>query len=387
VAAASVLWYIFPATWWEALIWITEVLIVFYFVFRSRRSLVSATRWINLISATIAIALIFYIVQGHPARAGGETVDLQADDPPDIYLIILDSYGRGDVLQEAFDYDNSGFLASLRRRGFSVDDCATSNYPQTDYSLASLLMMDYIEATDREDVIEMIRHSTVRTSLEEAGYETVAFETGFRWTEILDADRYMTPAATGSNLNEFEAVFLDRTPLRLLNAWMGVHTLYGDLFRERTRYILEELPQVARIDGAQFIFAHIIPPHPPFVFSADGSDADFYAYLTAGGENHEAYTTEAYRDGYTEQVSYLNGALLPVLDQLLASEPQPIIILMGDHGPWKVDGEQMYQTLAAYYGVEPRPCSSHVNIFREGFNQRFGASLELLPDEQRTTPP
>jgi len=38
----------------------------------------------------------------------------------DVYYIILDGYGRKDVLQEYFDYDNSEFINFLRNQGFYV---------------------------------------------------------------------------------------------------------------------------------------------------------------------------------------------------------------------------------------------------------------------------
>jgi len=32
------------------------------------------------------------------------------ENPPDVYYIILDSYGRADLLEMAYDYDNTEFL-------------------------------------------------------------------------------------------------------------------------------------------------------------------------------------------------------------------------------------------------------------------------------------
>ncbi len=64
---------------------------------------------------------------------------------PDIYYIILDGYGRSDVLQRYYDFDNAEFLEGLRHRGFYVADKSSTNYPYTAHSLSSSLNMRYHE--------------------------------------------------------------------------------------------------------------------------------------------------------------------------------------------------------------------------------------------------
>jgi len=126
--------------------------------------------------------------------------------PPDIYYIILDGYGRSDILKSEFGYDNSDFLNSLRDQGFFVADCAQSNYAQTQLSLASSLNFNYIDALsdrfapgsdDRTGLDALIHHGLVRQSLEKAGYTTVAFATGFLATELSDADYFLGPRRSG----------------------------------------------------------------------------------------------------------------------------------------------------------------------------------------------
>ena len=65
-------------------------------------------------------------------------------EKPDIYLIILDSYTRADVLEKYYHFDNSPFLNQLRDMGFYVAACSQSNYPTTRFSLSSLFMSDYL---------------------------------------------------------------------------------------------------------------------------------------------------------------------------------------------------------------------------------------------------
>ncbi len=78
------------------------------------------------------------------AEAKGATLPLGY--APDVYYIILDAYGRADVLEEMFGYDNTPFLQSLESKGFYVAECAQSNYAQTMLSLTSSLNFDYLDS-------------------------------------------------------------------------------------------------------------------------------------------------------------------------------------------------------------------------------------------------
>ena len=113
---------------------------------------------------------------------------------PDIYYIILDGYGRSDVLQELYDYNNSQFISSLEDKGFVVATDSHSNYIHTTLSLASPLIWIYRDNIgdgigedyqSLEPTAEMIRHSRLRAFLEERGYQSVAFQTGSGHTMIM----------------------------------------------------------------------------------------------------------------------------------------------------------------------------------------------------------
>ena len=145
--------------------------------------------------------------------------------PPDIYYIILDGYGRSDVLKNEYEYDNSDFLNALRDMGFYVADCSQSNYAQTQMSLASSLNFNYIDALsdrfvpgseDRTGLDALIHHGAAREGLEKAGYKTVAFATGFLATELSDADYFLGPRRSLGELNEFESLLVETTFARLI---------------------------------------------------------------------------------------------------------------------------------------------------------------------------
>ena len=57
--------------------------------------------------------------------------DVVWESRPDIYFLMVDGFGRQDVLQELFDIDTSEFVAELRRNGFVVADRALGAHPMT----------------------------------------------------------------------------------------------------------------------------------------------------------------------------------------------------------------------------------------------------------------
>ena len=368
------------------------------------RGISDPTRTLNVI-ALIAVAfplvqLVGFELGIHTGPADVKDLDLKlvATDPmPNIYYIVLDAYGRQDVLLREFGVDNGEFVAQLEQMGFQVADCSMSNYSQTELTFSAVLNLNYLEelgdaftadADDRSQMWPLIRDSQVRSILEDLGYQTVAFETGFRWSEFEDADIYLAPPRSGKiGLNAFEA-----TLLRSTAAWAVLdqaRTLPDFLARDfdqsaeqhykRVKYVFDELKQSAELPGPKFVFAHIVAPHPPFVFEPNG---DFRDPGADGGTPSGA----EYVGGYRNQVIYLNDQLEKAIGRIVeSSEVPPIIVLQGDHGPGhgsSTDRMSILNAILLPEGGEPISDSiSPVNTFRLVLNSLFGADMLLLPDE------
>lgn len=351
--------------------------------------------------------------QSAPVDRAGSTTSLafQLKDPgpdakPDVYYIILDTYSRADVIRKETGLDTAPFLDELRRRGFVVADCSLSNYDSTRVSLTSSLNMDYLPALDPRFTREnenngimdaYIRHSRVRSAFESLGYQTVAFATGFSFTEITDADRYLAPpqpSLLDPAVQPFESLWLKTTALRLLfdlhpSALSGVLNWLGfphQAHVDRQLYLLDRLPELAAEPGPKFVFAHVLLPHVPLVFRADGSIQRDDRYFRETFD--QPVSREVLVDGYVNQVEYLNRRLLEIIDTILReSKTPPVIILQGDHGLLYADHNPI---LNAYYlpGLDAAavdPAITPVNTFRLLFEQYFGADLPLLPDKAYTS--
>jgi hypothetical protein len=113
-------------------IWLVLTVAILIFVVRSKGDLKIGNQLFNLISV---ILIGFPIIQlGSSAwstyqnsRSNSETVSQithtlgqQTVAKPDVYYIILDMYGRDDVLLDKFKFDNTEFLADLEEMGFYV---------------------------------------------------------------------------------------------------------------------------------------------------------------------------------------------------------------------------------------------------------------------------
>jgi hypothetical protein len=363
---------------------------------------------LNIVSLGLDLVMLVQVAWwSAPLRTDGpvddhapvQALDIPTGQPlPDIYYIIPDSYSRSDLMLQAFNYDNSAFILHLREMGFYVADCSQSNYSRTDVSMASSLNMDYLQNLDddfqpdnvgRDTLWASIGQSTVRYELESAGYKTVAFATGFAWSEITNADMYLSPSPVWSEMTAFETLLIRTTPARHFEdlGWINLDQLDGQRYRQRTRLIFNSMDELAHMPGPKFVFIHLIPPHPLFVFGPDGSFTDPAAFM----DENRLYTFDSYKLGYLNQAEYVNGQLETALSTLLSeSSTPPVIILQGDHAPWLQTGAGKFKILNAYYLPGHNdllyPTISPVNTFRLVLDAYLGADYPLLNDTSYYSP-
>lgn len=303
---------------------------------------------------------------------------------PDIYYIILDGYGRGDVLQQSYDFDNSEFLNGLRQRGFYVADKSCTNYPGTALSLSSTLNMRYhesqIPSEGYKTFARMLRAHEVGRQLSGCGYQLIHFNTSFVPTACSDiAHRSLGEPATwlpgGSRMMLLQLV--RHSALRFVGG--------GDkgLFAAQHRRALRQLSEVPAIAGPKFTFCHLVAPHPPYVFKRDGQT--------------DWNIDQADRGAYIDQVVYLNREVTKSIDAILKqSTSPPIIIVQSDHGPGfsrpkpgsnslEEYVQERVPILNAYLVPESLrktlyPTITPVNSFRLLLSHCFGFEYAPLPD-------
>jgi hypothetical protein len=301
---------------------------------------------------------------------------------PDVYFIILDKYGRSDALQAYFSYDNSDFIAGLEDLGFWVADCSRSNYAFTVMSLSSQLNMAYVEdLTDSpslQTTTALIQKNKVHKAFNEIGYTTIAFDMGFKWGNMTRSDYYFDEYPrniTTWYLDPFEILYIRSTIGTFLfqkEVDIGLQATLSNLERkaERTRLILEVLPEIPLMDGPKFVHAHIITPHPPYLFNPDGT------------LNEDAEDTPQ-KIGYPAQLDFLQPRILEIMAEIIDKSPTPpIIILEGDHA---FGNRYVTSNLLALYlpgegdeGLYDQ--MTLINVFPYIFNTYYGTEIPLQPD-------
>ena len=372
---------------------------------RSPWSFESATKALNRISALIlSVALLscgIALARQSQSRPS-VTMPIAADKPlnpavlPNIYFIVTDSYPRSDYLKSYFDIDNTPFLNELRKRGFYIAERSRSNYPNTLPSLASTLNMDYLDnaiATEGwEDarypaLLSQIRGNSVVPMLRSVGYEFVAIASGVFPTELGEADRFIHPG--GWRPTEYHQQLIDATPIRSI-----LNRMKKRRFHHRVPFVFDALESVRRETQPMFVFAHLMAPHLPHAYDADGN---------------VLLEFPPYKQGWVQMTEFVNRRLIAVVDAIQKHEPNSVIIVEGDHGPrttwqstftnellpWEGSWEEYVRDRCAnlstfYYpdqGYESLyPEITPVNTFRVIFNKYFNTHLEILEDVTYLSP-
>lgn len=332
----------------------------------------------------------------------------------DIYYILLDSYGRADLLKSRYDYDNASFIKDLLDLGFVVPECTQSNYNSTVSSLASSLNMEYLTELpigslkdDSVQLISYIKHSAVREKFEDMGYTTVTFKSIYPQLDIKDSDIYYDFEESTNQYNKletenFQYLFFNTTVLRIIIEILEANPEYmfvedaspievyiAQIFQPQMRlfqtrlfkqyeqnlYAFERLEALPDIPGNKFVYAHLYSTHQPFVFTENGQ---------------VRWPIEENSAAYKDQITYTNSRMIKIIKTIInESDNPPVIILQGDHN--YVNDRERNKILNAYYFPEGgnqqiSPDTSPVNTFRLVFNTYFGGNYEILPNIAYTSP-
>lgn len=328
--------------------------------------------------------------------ANEEIVSTAPNSLPDVYYFLLDSYTREDYIKTKMKYDNSRFIGQLKERGFQVADCSLSNFTATRLSLSSSLNMDYVQNLDENltpankdaSILDpYIQNNRVVKYFEDLGYTTIAYETGYTFTELTNSDYYISFVAnpiTVTNLTEFEALAINNTILAATHNISFVEKKLGLSFPYKSKYnrqkfILNNISTTLDIPGPKFYFIHLVTNHRPYIFDSDGSIlADKNYYLNDGVPLDENY----YIAGYQKSLDFTNPQILSNVDKIISqSKVKPIIILQGDHGVKSPGRISIFLSIYGLSGKSMLPEDlSPVNMFRLVLNDRFGEDYPLLPN-------
>jgi hypothetical protein len=325
----------------------------------------------------------------------GDPIHLGTEQPgPSMYVLLLDGYPRADRLA-AMGIDGSPFIASLAERGFDVADDSLSNYDLTPFSLLSLLSGEHIPEIEQVQparlppttpeqqrlVTRALMDPPVFDAMERAGYRTRLLTGDIVLVTLGGADEVWN-AGTATN---FELDTLQRTPLAGLLEWFGFAASQHRSHIERT---LEAFAEVG--PEPTFTFAHVVTPHAPFVFDADGGPAasppcypqDCQLFHQA--REGSGLSEQAFRDRMAGHLDHVNRLVLRALDEIIEGDPEAVVVVMSDHGMSGDEVVHRFQNLLAARTPAHAGLTANVRtpigLLPTLFNAYLGAEMTVPPD-------
>ncbi|HJQ14115.1 MAG TPA: sulfatase-like hydrolase/transferase, partial [Anaerolineales bacterium] len=255
----------------------------------------------------------------------------------------------------------------------------------------------------RGDLVNLVENNKVRNTLAQHGYQLISFHNEYKAT-ISSAEIYYDDSQSGIAypVTAFESILIDHSMARVLSHVPALNKalieMPYDTHRRHIMFTFTKLQEVPALEGSYFVYAHLIAPHPPFVFDEEGAVVSHDTPFTLNDANYyiRDHSQRNYIAGYRRQIQYINELVLNTVDAILArSTTPPIIIIQGDHGPgaylhWgsleNTLPAERFGILNAYYFPDQDytrlyPSISPVNSFRVLFNQFFDADYALLPDQ------
>lgn len=333
-------------------------------------------------------ACLLLVTIGYGVMNGTFGLDTSAAPPhhdapgvgPDVWLLLLDGYPRSDTLAADYGIDNKPFLEALRERGFDIPTNSQSNYSLTAITLATMLHLAHVPdipilagleaadgATQKRALKRALDGSPMQEILSRHGYEFVTVPP--TTIDVTTADRNFR----SDGLKPFEIYLLEETLIGRTIIEVLPHLVPGQhrhqLLEAWTR--LEELAG-EQAPGPRFIFGHILAPHAPFVFAADGSPIPQLCFPRCAfyqiHEDQMGVSREEYGAALAGQVAWVNAQTIDLVDAILAgADEPPVVVVWSDHGTRsRLTGsrEEWFRTLFA--------------AFTPGHSELFGDSPAVI---------
>jgi hypothetical protein len=387
-------------------------------VLKIRKDVKRETVLLNVIGGFLVICtIIFLFIPSSGNRSTTRTVAEEWEEPiqisldasvvlPNIYFIVLDEHVGPRFLVEDMKYDCSHFVNGLENRGYYIASSSQSNYGKTDLSLPATMNMKHVSgcaenigsiSLPSRDFAENLHQARILQLLKGVGYTTVALKSNISWTEMKDADVYLSTGILA--ISEYTSLLLANSPADNLCKALTGHTIGFHVHRWHITGQLAILEDLLDVPAPYFVFAHVLCPHSPYVFGEEGEYPPLIEPWNKPNMQWDSEPAELFKNAYLSQISYLDKRILEVVDGIKNHSSRPtVIILQGDHGiRWGLDTQNpntdSTQDLRAAFSVLNAiylpNCSmdkilydsiSPINTFRVILNQYFGTKLPMLED-------
>ncbi len=312
---------------------------------------------------------------------------------PNVYFLLFDSYPANAYIRDSLHFDNRGFDSTLSSLNF-VKLPVSANYDNTSYSMASILNMRYVTKNFKVDVGSrqeeqymetLIKNGAVFSIFEKMQYRVIPFS-------IFDVGKTAGLEQGNAFLLGHNALLLDKIFInRLLKeVWIPIPAFvtkifpfirHKDLYQHRDNN-LAAISKLKALDPKKlaqpvFCYTHLIMPHRPFFYDANGRDVPSQLIDVRDGEQ--------FRNTLKGYLIYTNKIALELVHGILLKDPGAYIILMSDHGERLHLGSENFKNMAHIRFGNKLPQNmpdtlTNVNIFPFFFNEVFRQNFHFLQD-------
>ena len=305
--------------------------------------------------ANLALGVLaFAVIAAVPVRIGANSffrppativVSVPEDSPPlslesrvgDVWLVILDGFPSEHAVAQLYR-SRSSPAAPLAGAGFTVVSDIWANFSVSHLSIPSLLDGRYVAAEGSRigpsewEVLRQIivEGGALSRALEGLGYERIVVENGWH---MAGCDGSKSKCVAAPLLDEQVSLVLSQN---LLGALLGVsHDASFPRGAEHVMTWVEDNAQRIADNGArEFVFVHLMLPHPPFGLDERCEPVSTGDGLRGGLVVGLPTTDEATLDIRRELLLSHSRCGVEFVQELAAAlGDRDLLVVVGDHGP------------------------------------------------------
>ncbi len=281
---------------------------------------------IYLLFSMSIISILFYFVKNE--EKSQTTINQKKVDPikktykPDIYFIITDMHASQRSIYRHLQYNNQPFINKLNSLGFYIPNNSYSNYPYTVLSLPSMLNLAYLpkKINSISQIDAIYDKNALAQILKKYGYKYIFISPR---NIMIEKSQIADFNFTCSKITDFDAVLWSYSLFFRENKM-------GKTYRHDVICGINAIKKSVSYKGPKFVFAHILSPHPPYVFTENGGTVLLDKQLDT---RVNINLIKLNKQSYLEQLKYIENQLYTLAEFILKnSKEPPIIIIQGDHG-------------------------------------------------------
>jgi hypothetical protein len=312
---------------------------------------------------------------------------------PNVYFLLFDEYAGYKSLKDSFGFANDRLYGFLQQKGFSILP-TFSNYDYTAFSMSSMLNMNYVDTNydhrlltqkDIQNRFGEIRNAQVFSIFRSMGYKLENYSIfDIKGAPALSQSNPLFPIHANLLTNKiFHNRLFKDLGWKLLSGRFEIPFLKNHYLYRTDRYNKEAAEKVIRSSSnnsaPKFCYGHFFLPHDPFYRDSTGA-------LNIPSKMNDLHNKPL----YLSYLKYSNGVMQQMVSQIVAHDPNAIVIVMSDHGfynydspgdddPYNYDNFCLVRFPGKIYPVLKEKWSN-VNLFRYLFNTEFGQHLPYLDD-------